>query len=182
MPRGHLVGALLAALVVFVWSAVSHMFIPWHEATLNTFSNEADVAAAMMAGSDGDGIYILPYADAGDEAAYQAATERMKLGPVAFVALRRGGVSPMSPHLFIWQFVFQFIVALILARLLACIGDIPYSVKLRLIVMIAVLAGVMVHLPQMLWWGFGGAYTAVNMIDLIVGWLLGGLVLLRFAR
>lgn len=184
MSRRLLIGALLAGLVVFLWSGVSHMLLPWWNTTTRGFNNEEALGAALMAGAEGDGIYILPDPNAvmDDEAAHEAAMERTKRGPVAFVALTSGGMDPASPRAFILQIIFDILAALLLARLISCLGPQAFSVRLRMVVVIAVIAGLMIHLPNWAWYGFGGSFTAVAMIDLAVGWFLGGLVLARFAE
>ncbi len=178
MSRKALLGALLAALIVFVWSFVSHMLLPWWETNQQGFSNEEMVATTLMAGAAEDGIYILPRFDPNDE----AGQARMAEGPVAFVAFTRGGMDPMAARPMILQFVFNLLIALFMARLMACVGGPSFTVRLRMVVVIAVIAGLMVHMPYWAWYGFAGGFTVVSMLDLVIGWFLGGLVLARMAK
>ncbi len=173
-----MLGVLLTALVVFFWSGISHMLLPWWEASYGGFSNEADVSTALMQNTDADGIYFLPDIEPGDEAGAQ----RMATGPMAFVVLTRGGMDPASPRPYILQFVFNIVIAAFLARLFVCIGPQAFSVRLRMVVVIAVIAGLMTHMPYWAWYGFAGTFTLVSMVDIAVGWFLGGLVLARFAK
>lgn len=179
MTRKLMLGAVLAGLVVFLWSGFSHMVLPWWNANTNSFTNSEALSAVMLAGADGDGIYMLPSAE---PPTTEAESERMRGGPVAFVALTTGGMDPASPRAFVLQLIFDIVIALFLARLLTCIGDQAFSVRLRLVVLVALLAGMMVHLPYWAWYGFAGGFTLVSMIDLVIGWFLGGLVLARFAK
>ena len=177
MSRSLLIGAILAGLIVFLWSAVSHMLLPWHDMVYKSFADDAAVGAVLVQQAEGNGMYAIP----GPNHDKQAMSAAMKAGPTAVVALTVDGMDPANPRPFILQLVFDLVAALLLARLLACIGPQAFSVRLRLVVLVAFLAGLMIHLPYWAWYGFSGAFTAVNMIDLVIGWGLGGLVLARFA-
>ncbi len=178
MSRKLLLGAVLAGLVVFLWSGISHMLLPWWNTTLKGFSNEEAIGAAIVQGGNEDGIYLLPRYEPGDEAGEQ----RMAAGPVTFVALTGGGRDPSSAGSLILQLIFDIIIALLMARLFICVGPQAFSVRLRMVVVIAVIAGLMAHLPNWAWFGFAGVFTFLSMLDLIIGWTLGGLVLTRFAK
>jgi len=178
MTRNALLGVFLAALVVFVWSFISHTLIPWWGDVHHEFTDETAVAATLTENADGDGIYILPNYEPEDE----AGKARMAAGPVAFIAFTAGGMDPMSVQPLILQFVFNLLIALLMSRLMFCVGETSFTVRLRMVVVIAVIAGLMTHLPYWAWYGFSGGLTALFMLDLVVGWFLGGLVLARFAR
>ncbi len=178
MTGRALLGAFLAALIVFVWSFVSHMMLPWWEGNVNGFSNEQVVAEAMLAGSQEDGIYFIPHFQSGDE----EGMARMNAGPVAFISLTRGGMDAMGAVPLILQFVVNLLVALLMARLMLCMGEIAFSVKLRLAVVIAVIASLMFLGPYWIWYGFAPGFVFVTFMDLLIGWFLGGLVLARFTK
>jgi hypothetical protein len=43
-------------------------------------------------------------------------------------------------------------------------------------------ASVIVDLPNWNWWGFSGSFTAVNLADNVLTWLLAGLVIAKVAK
>ena len=43
-------------------------------------------------------------------------------------------------------------------------------------------ASVIADLPNWNWWGYSGAYVAVNLVDYTFTWLLAGLVIAKFTQ
>jgi len=43
-------------------------------------------------------------------------------------------------------------------------------------------ASVISDLPNWNWWGYSAAYTAVNLVDYTLTWLLAGLVIAKVAK
>lgn len=66
MIKKLVLGAVVGGIIVFAWGAVSWMALPWHEATLQRFSNEAQIAVAVRSGAHRDGVYFLPNAHHGE--------------------------------------------------------------------------------------------------------------------
>ena len=52
---------VLAAVAVFVASAVIHMVLKYHNSDYRPFPNEDEVAAAIRKGSPAPGQYAIPY-------------------------------------------------------------------------------------------------------------------------
>ena len=100
--------ALAAAVVLFIWQSVSHIFIPWFHNSLNSFEDEQAIEAAILANAkvDGeltDGIYALPNVNPhGDfqskeelQSATKVAQQQMAEGVSIFAAVvtqGRGGM------------------------------------------------------------------------------------------
>ncbi len=55
--RYYLLSALLGGIVIFVWSAFSHMALPWWEDVVNKIPNEAIVVDAMKLAGVHNGMY-----------------------------------------------------------------------------------------------------------------------------
>jgi len=55
--RYIVVGTVVAAIVLFVWSSVMHMGL-WPESSLKTFADEGAVNDAIRANGSGNGFYI----------------------------------------------------------------------------------------------------------------------------
>ena len=60
MSRSFLMGGFVGGVVLFVWGAVSWMVLPWHNMTLNTFTDEDKVANVLIANAPVRGIYVYP--------------------------------------------------------------------------------------------------------------------------
>lgn len=176
-PR-TLLAALAAAVVVFLWQSVSHMVLPWHQATFSEFKDAAAVQNVMEQNADSPGMYIVPWADPNDKEAMKKAMEQIEKGFSIFASVRPNGSNSMGASLgqqFLWNFLGAFFLAFLLTKLnlkdTAC--------KVGTTVFFALFTVVTGILPNWSWWGFGNGFIAVNIADTLIGWTLAGFVLAK---
>ncbi len=188
MARPLLIGGLVGGVVLFVWGAVSWMVLPWHNMTLNTFTNEDHVASVLNANTPNSGVYVYPgeaheagLSDDEQAKAHERAMEKMKQGPFVFVSYNKGGVASMATPM-MFGFLNQVLVALLITGLLLCTKISCYWSRVGFVVGVTFTAGVLCHVPYWNWWGFSAGYTAIMIADLIVAGLLLGLVLAKIIK
>ena len=179
--------SLLAGFVAFAWSAFSWMALPFHNKTLNKFSNEDVVEMALKMNAPQKGIYVLPLGDHHDadlskeqkEAAFKAAQEKMKEGPFAFISIAPQGVSlGMGPSMGL-GLLKDVLTAFLLIMILSLTQNLSFWQK-TFFVTGAILAGSIVSiLPNMIWWSFPSDFIALTFIDMIVAWFLAGMVIAK---
>src|SRR5213594_1603988 len=200
MLKSLSIGGLIGGLVLFAWGVVSWMLLPWHLATLEKFKDEAKVAQALTANATKSGVYLLPNvhkhepgmpeakakkaeakgkkAEAKRKKAEAEGMKRMIQGPVMFAAVNLQGTSGSGAALPI-QLVTS-IVSAFLATWLLMNATLPgYWPRVGFLVVLALTAGVICHVPDWNWWGFSAGYTAVAFADLLIGWTLAGLVIAK---
>jgi lipoprotein signal peptidase len=188
MMKALVLGTILGGLVAFVWSSVSWEVIGWHEKTMVKFQNEDEVSAVIASHAPVDGTYLLPAGPSTDgmtpdqKKATQAATmEKMQKGPIVFATVRRGGFGSFSRGLII-QLLSLMAAAFLLTWLLLQTSGLSYARSVAFLAIVGLSASVIVDLPNWNWWGFSGAYTAVNLADSTITWLLAGLVIAKVAK
>src|SRR5207247_11435356 len=54
-----------------------------------------------------------------------------------------------------------------------------YWPRVGFLVVLALTAVVICHVPDWNWWGFSAGYTAVAFADLLIGWTLAGLAIVK---
>src|SRR5690349_15681143 len=89
-------GTILGAIVLFIWSALAWMIIPWPGEPLRHFTSEDAIVAAIKANVPRSGNYLIPKEPQRlpgmTEEQYQKATkdaeDRMNNGPMVFAAVR----------------------------------------------------------------------------------------------
>ena len=54
-----------------------------------------------------------------------------------------------------------------------------FTEKLGFVILFALAAGVICHLPFWNWWGFNVRFTLLSLADLLIGWFLAGLVIAK---
>jgi hypothetical protein len=186
--RALILGTLLGGLVAFAWSTVSWELLGWHEKTMATFQNEDDVAGVIRSHAPRDGTYILPGQPqaAGMTAeqknvALSLMMEKAQRGPLVVATVRLGGFGSFGRAMAI-QALSLLAAAFLLTWLLLQTRGLSYARRVAFVAVAGFAAGVIVDIPNWNWWGFSGAYTAVDIADFTIMWLLAGLVIAKIAK
>ena len=91
MLKQLVLGTVLGAIVLFAWSALAWMIIPWPGEPFHTFTNEQAVVDAIKANAPQSGNYMVPHepkrtpgmTDSQYKAAEQAAFDQSARGGMA---------------------------------------------------------------------------------------------------
>lgn len=164
-----ILGAVLGGIVVFIWSALSWMVIPWHAATMTPFKNDKAVIDVIKANAEKSGVYFSP----SDPAS-------MGVEPLIYAAVRRENMTSMAKPMVIGVLIDILCAGLVTWLLLQTSGK-SYFGRVGFVAMVALAIGLFERLSDLNWWGFPPAYTAVLIADLVIGWFLAGLVIAKFA-
>lgn len=183
--RNQFIAALLGALTVFVCGFVVYGALGLHLRAVRSFTDSAAVSAALVANAPESGMYFLPAPFGADGARIdnEAIAAAAKTGPWAMVSIRPGGFDMMdlTP---LWRgFLIEFFAALIAACIVSNMrpGS-GYGCRVMTVASLGAFAGLV---DPLLMWNFMADATAFSVFTALthVGtWLLGGLVIARFAR
>jgi hypothetical protein len=183
-----MLGTILGGLVAFGWSTVSWEMLGWHEKAMINFQNDEEVSAVIASHATTDGTYILPGSrstkgmnSVQKKQTEAALMEKMRKGPIVVAAVRRGGFGSFGQAMVI-QVLSLMAAAFLLTWLLLQTTGLSYAQAVLFLAVVGLSASVIVDLPNWNWWGFSGAYTAVNLADSTITWLLAGLAIARVAR
>lgn len=187
MLKSIVLGAILGGLTAFIWSFISWDVLPWHEKQLHSFQNEDEVSAVIASHAPLSGTYLLPTGPSQEDmtsdqkkAAEQIRMQKMQKGPLVFAAIRKEGFASF-PKTLITQLVCQMFAALLLTWMLLQTTGLSYARRVAFLAIVGLAASVIADLPNWNWWAFSGAYTAVNLVDYTLTWLLAGLVIAKVA-
>lgn len=188
MTKSLVLGTVLGGLMAFLWSSVSWELLGWHEKGMLSFQNEDDVSAMIALHTSKDGIYLLPSPPPSEgmtaeqnKQAQAATMAKMQSGPIMFAAVRPGGFGSFARALII-QLLSLLAAAFLLTWLLLQTCNLTYARKVAFLAVVGLAASVIADLPNWNWWGFSGTYTAVNLADCTITWLLAGLVIAKVAK
>lgn len=172
--KNIIVTGLIAGFVLFAWSSVSWMFLPWHMNTFAKFKDEAAVKEVLMTNvnKEESKIYIAPSECDGKDASPE--------NPHIFMAYTAKHI-PMPMH-FVIGFLTQAISAMLVALLLSKTALMKYSSRVLFVVAIGLLIGLNSYIVTWNWLGFAPDYTSVGFIDELISWLLAGLVIGRMVK
>ena len=180
-----ILGAVLTAMAVFGWEAVSWTALGWHQNGFRTFRDESKVAEVIKANvTSGHGIYLLPamgeapkIATAEEKKAFVAEQQKaMKDGPYVYAIIRPGkGDYSMGMNMTL-SFVRCLICALLIAALLSQTA-LFYPARIAFVAAAGLFAGLTADLPMWIWFENPGRDAVVNIADHLIAWVIGGAVL-----
>ena len=178
--KSILAGGILGGIALFAWCTVSWMFLPWHNATFRKFDQERVVEVVLQTNAPQKGIYLLPSPATGTPEEQKTTHERAAKGPFAFVVMSPNGWGPMPFHI-ATGLLTQILGAGLVTGLLVLVKKpkAAFVEKFSFVVLFALAAGVVCHLPFWNWWGFSIGFTLLSLADLLIGWSLAGLVIAK---
>jgi hypothetical protein len=188
MLKSLVLGAVLGGLTAFVWSFISWDVLPWHEKQLRSFQNEDEVSAIISSHAPQSGNYLLPTGPSQEgmtsdqkKAAEEIRMQKMQKGPLVFAAIRKEGFGSF-PMVLLTQLLCQMFAALLLTWMLLQTTGLSYARRVAFLGVAGLAASVISDLPNWNWWGYSAAYTAVNLVDYTLTWMLAGLVIAKVAK
>ena len=159
--------AILGGIVLFVWSMVSWMALPWHMKTMHAFKDECAVSCVLKDNVDYKGVYCLPSHFEGKESGQLT----------AFVSVVPNPAPMNMKKMMVLAFGIQLIAAFLGAWLLSKTTGLGYLGRTAFAAVIGLLVGLEGHLSYWNWFGFSARYTAVMVADLLIAWTLAGAVM-----
>lgn len=184
MSARFILAAILAGVAMFAWGAISHMFLPWHEATMQTFRDEDLVAEVLMKEAPVSGIYIAPMAgmlekgltsEQKDQRMEEAWAKGAK-GPNVFLSFHREGKTGMATPM-ILDFLTLVLLSFVMLWLLQTVPGLTFGGKVLFVTIVGTLGMALVQLEQWIWWSFSTSYALVNIVDGAIRWAAGGAVM-----
>lgn len=181
-----ILAGVLAAAAMFAWGAISHMMLPWHEATMETFRDEDLVAEVLMKEAPHSGIYIAPMAGMAEQGIsadekdrrMEEAWDKGAKGPNIFLSFHREGKDGMATPM-ILDFLTLLVAALVMLWLLKSAPGLSFGGKVLFVTIAGTVGLMVVHLEQSIWWSFTTSYSLVNIVDSAIRWAVGGVVLAK---
>lgn len=173
--------ALAGGFAMFLWSTISWMVLPWHNATITTIPSGEEIAQIMKNDDLPRGIYHFP--GMGEtEAETMKMMKRAEAGPnVNFMVYSPQGSSFTDPMPYLWGFILNFLGALLAAFWLSKLGgNLPdYSTRVAFVASFGVAIALMGNFVEWNWWKFALDYTLVMVADNIIMWSLAGLAIAK---
>ena len=171
-------GAVLAAVVLFVWG-----FVVWGLMPVDPFpriADEAAVSAVLLERLPETGYYLLP----GDDSDMDAFVQRHRGGPIAMIAFRREGTNPMAPSVFLLGLLHMLASTLLLGLVLRAAAPRlrTHGALAAFVALVGVFVGVWAHLAEPIWWHQPWSFHLLAAAHDVIGLALAGLVLARFVR
>lgn len=166
--------SIIGGIIVFLWLMISWVVLPMHNMTIHKFADPKEVESCITRYAPHDGIYVFPTKD--------TKKEDLESRAFLFVNVRRGlDLGSMAASM-TCSIITQMIGAFFITYLLIRAKVTRYWNRVWFVTAIAGIAGILGVLPAMTWWHFPGMWVFLDILDLLVGWFLGGLVIAKLVK
>jgi hypothetical protein len=182
--RRRVMAAIAGGIVVFLWSALSHMALPLGTAGIRSIPNEERVAQAIRGTITEGGLYFFPGFDASHKMTpeeQKAWTEKYRRGPSGILVVEPGGRDPMSPTQLVMELLADILAAGVAVVVLSGLGG-SFTARAGAVGLLGVFEWLDVNVSYWNWYKFPAAYTAAALIEQVVGWTLAGMAMALVLR
>ena len=175
----HILSAgLVGGLVVFGWSAVDHMLLPFGEMGLTQIPADKEAAVLERLGElPAAGLYMYPRLDGENAAAHEAWMQKVASGPSGLLLYHPAGAPVMNAGTFVGEIGSDVLAALIAALVLSHLSLRGLLPRAGLVSLLGVFAWLSISLSYLIWYGYPAPFVLAEGVDQAVGWFLGGLAM-----
>lgn len=183
-----ILASLLSGIILFVWGMLSWMVLPIHDGTVRPLPDAQAVIDVLKKQNLEDGYYLYPAFPDGSsgpgpemEAAMQEFEKKHQAGPIFSVIYKSQGMPSMPPEMMIAGLLINMLSSFIAATLLSMAvkngAMFTYFQRFRFVALIGVFAAIVSFLNLKNWMYFPTDFTRAMMLDLLLTWIIGGLVI-----
>jgi len=171
-----LLPGILGGLLVFVWSAISHLLLPLGAMGFKTIPNNEDaVLTAMKSNIQEPGLYFMPGHDM-SRAPTAEEIRKYEAGPTAFLVYHPTGEKALSPGQLTRQALFDILCGLIAAFIISATVA-SLTTRGIMVMLMGVFGWLAINAPYWNWYRFPSDFTIGQGLDRVIGWLLGGFLI-----
>lgn len=182
-----LLASFLGGAVLFAWNTISWHYLPFHRWSFHRFENENAVINVLRSSAPTAGMYELPHFNAiesmteDQKKAYEAVYERkLRQGPVVIAAIRPGGTLPDDPSpLFVDALSKLFVAFLLTLTLLQTSSSLAFWQRVGFVTLVCLIGGILTRTFDWSVLGFSFTYTLIAFLDLTIGGVLSGMVIVK---
>lgn len=180
------VAGLAGAVVYYVWQMLAWMMLPIHAPTLKGLPDEPALRKALTAQKLETGWYSMPYGTDAEmmDPDSDFATAH-KSGPLVQIFYHKDGSEVMPPMMMVIGFATDFAAAFLVAWLLSCaVGGCcsSYVRRVGFVSGFGVFLALTGHVAYFNWMRFPAHYSAMCIVDALVGWFLVGLAIAAIVK
>ena len=180
-----ILAGILGGIVMFIWTAIAHMFLPLGDAGISQIGadNEATLLDAMKTSlGERRGLFIFPGTNLGPNPTHQEKNDAMKQmadkeakGPSGILMYHPTRPFTLGKWLGI-EFVTELLEACLVVGLLAQTRLTTFAGRVTFVTTAGILAAITTNVSYWNWYGFPKRYTVSYMFIEVVGFFLIGVV------
>ncbi len=157
---------VLSAVLVFILSSIIHMVFTYHDSDFKGLAREQEVMDALRPFNLEEGEYVMPKASSSKERNTDEFKEKMKTGPMGFLAIYPPGPPAMGKSLILW-FIYSLIVSVFAAYVagIALTSDAHYLAVFRFVGTTAFVGYSLALMQNSIWYKRSWSATFKSMLD-----------------
>jgi hypothetical protein len=173
-----IVSLVIGTLILFIWSAISWMVLPFHSNTLNAIPDNTLNTEILKENLVKDGVYHYPgFPAENTPQTMKEMEEKVEKGPrITLMVFKRGKTELFSATSFLGSLAINFFTVFLLYLIIRQSKVQTSKSIISISLLAALIIGFASDLSQMNWYMFPLDYTLINMIDHIIPFLLIGLL------
>ncbi|MFP2994516.1 hypothetical protein ABN763_01340 [Spongiivirga sp. MCCC 1A20706] len=173
-----IISIVLGTLILFIWSMVSWMALPFHENTITQIPEGTVDLQKMQNDMPEDGVYHYPGMPVDDSPETMAAMEeKLNTGPrIALMVYKSGATKLMDPMQFAIGLVINLLVVISLFYIVSKLADKSTKSILGVLIVVGLIIGLASDFAMLNWWMFPMDFTITNVVDYLVSFTLVGLL------
>ena len=185
-----ILGAIIGGILVFAWSMVSWMVLPYHTQSIHQFKDEAALTKLIKEQADQSGVYVLPFVPgdtlskgpAEQKAAWEEVQKKQQAGPMVFASVALEGTQYNMKTAMTYSLILQIVGAFIISLMLCCCCCTGYFCRVLTVSTIGLLVGLLGTVPYLVWWKFSLPFTLACAADALIGWTLAGIFMAAIVK
>jgi hypothetical protein len=174
--KNVVIGSLVAAVIVFVYQALSWMVLPIHEGTLKYTPQQDAILSVLSANLNEDGVYALPNLPPGSTQQERSEFDKSMVGKPWAVVHYHATYGGMMGSQLLWGLIIDLIAALVIGYVMWTARGVfaGFAARFSLALGFALFTVFQSSLMMANWWEVPGHYLSGEIIDHLLGWALAG--------
>ncbi len=180
-----IIAGIIGGIVITLWGFVAWMGLNFHKDTIKSCPEDEIFSHIFVNSIKEEGVYVIPaLPNSQAEEEQNAWRDKIQSGPIATIFFRPTGGDPTMMKNIIYGTLINIIVAMLAAWILSrsTASKQPYFTRVSFIGVLAIFASITIYISNWNWMYFPLKYTTAMSADLIIGWILAGLVIAAFVK
>ena len=178
-----ILAAVLGGLAYFAWMSIAHIATGLGEVGIREIPNEQLVTNAVKANITEDGLYAFPgwglpatATHSQKMAAMNTLAPKIQAGPTGIMIVHPHGSKALAVGQMLTELGTNIVQVFIAILLLGYTSLASLGARWRFLTLVGIVAGISTNISYWNWYGFPTNYTAVYVMNIVVGFAAAGLV------
>ncbi|MDP2208191.1 MAG: hypothetical protein Q8K98_05365 [Bacteroidota bacterium] len=180
-----IIAGIIGGIVITLWGFIAWMGLNFHKDTMKSCPEDEIFSHIFVNSMKEEGVYVIPaMPDSQTEEAQKVWRDKIKSGPIVTIFFHPTGGDPTMMKDVLYGTIINIITAMLAAWILSrsTASKQSYFARVSFVGVLAIFASITIHISNWNWMYFPIKYATAMSADLIIGWILAGLVIAAFIK